>query len=412
MKINIFKSVIGRLKTINMNDLAKKIFNYIQSNSIMNWTNIQKCILVLTLAIMIHFLWIIWKVYILYTPDLLQWVNIPLLKNQLLINFISIISLIILICISIYNRKKEWVNHFFSYFVITIFILILVLDGYLVGIYSPATIFTSVCVTGIGLVLFNQKIIYFNLVLSTSIFSTLIYLTTQDAIPYSPIFSQKLLNGIPYYNYFWVYSMVYFIIPVMLIGLLFFEILLMQWRYRESLFEKISQIDPLTELYNRRFFNEKVTALQQNEQSYIIILLDLDHFKTINDTYGHHVGDTALVHIAQTLSKTVRKTDIVARYGGEEFILLLPEITVTQAFEIAEKCRNIIASQALQFTDGQCIHITASFGIGVSSSELSIDQAIYYADQALYHAKQSGRNQVQLYDGSSFQSFQSEIVLP
>lgn len=392
-----------------MSNLAKMIFSYLQSTVIMSWTNIQKCILDLILAILLHLVWIIWKIYIIVTPDIWQWVNLPLIKDQLLVNIISIICLVILIFISIINYKKDWVNYYFSYFIITTFILILILDGYLVGIYSPATIFTSVCVTGIGLVLFSQKIIYFNLVLASSIFSILIYFTTINTIPYAPIFSTKLLSNIIYHNDFWVYSMVYFIIPILVAGLLFFELLLFQWRYRESLFEKISQIDPLTELYNRRFFNNKVTELQQNQQSYIIILLDLDYFKTINDSYGHHVGDAALIHIAKTLSQSVRKTDIVARYGGEEFILLLPQITVNQALEIAEKCRKIIENQPLKLNDDKKIYITASFGIGISTSDLNIDQAIYFADQALYHAKQSGRNQVQLFDGTTFQQFHPKI---
>ena len=258
------------------------------------------------------------------------------------------------------------------------------------------------------MVLFNQKIIYFNLILATSIFSTLIYLTTKSIVPYAPIFSQQLLNSIPHHNHFWVYSMVYFIIPVLFAGLFFFEILLLQWRHRESLFQKISQVDPLTGLYNRRFFNEKVSDLQKQQLSYLIILLDLDHFKAINDSYGHHTGDLALMHIAKILSRSVRKTDLVARYGGEEFILLLPQITSTQALEVAEKCRKTIASQPLKLEDGQQIYITASFGLGLTPNDSSIDQAIHLADQALYHAKQAGRNQVQVYDGSTFQSFHSK----
>ena len=392
-----------------MSNLVKRIFSHIQSNIIMNWSNIEKCILVLVLAILIHILWIMWKVYIIMTPSLWQWVNIALIKSQLSINLFSIACLLLLTFVSIKNYDKKWVNHWFSYLIVTTFILILVLDGYLVGIYSPATVFTSVCVTGVGLILFNQKIVYLNLFISISSFSSLIYFTTQNSIPYAPIFSQKLLNSFVYHNDFWVYSMVYFIIPILVAGLLFFELLLFQWRYRESLFEKISQIDPLTELYNRRFFNNKVSELQQNQQSYIVILLDLDHFKTINDSYGHHVGDAALIHIAKTLSQSVRKTDIVARYGGEEFILLLPQITVNQALEIAEKCRKIIENQPLKLNDDKKIYITASFGIGISTSNLSIDQAIYFADQALYHAKQSGRNQVQLFDGTTFQQFHPKI---
>ncbi|MFW1857335.1 GGDEF domain-containing protein [Acinetobacter defluvii] len=399
-----------RFKIIFMTNLSKTILNYIQSTIIMRWTNIQKCILVLVLAILMHLLWIVWKLYIIITPDIWQWVNLPLIKKQLQVNIISIICLIILICISIFNFKKDWVNYYFSYFIITTFILILILDGYFVGIYSPATIFTSVCVTGIGLVLFSKKIIYFNLIIATSIFSVLIYLTTQNTISYAPIFSSKLLSNTLYHNYFWVYSMIYFIIPVLFAGLLFFELLLYQWRYRESLFEKISQIDPLTELYNRRFFNEKINELKEQQTSYIIIILDLDHFKTINDSYGHHTGDAALIQIAKTLSRTVRKTDIVARYGGEEFILLLSHITIHQALEIAEKCRKTIADEPLKLNNEQSIHITASFGVGMSTTDSNLDKALRFADQALYHAKQSGRNQVQLFDGTTFQKFHPKTI--
>jgi len=194
--------------------------------------------------------------------------------------------------------------------------------------------------------------------------------------------------------------MLYFIIPIFIVCLILCEILLSQWRNREAIIKNLSQTDPLTNLHNRRFFNEQLNLIHTKLSSYIIILVDLDHFKNINDIFGHHFGDEALCEVAKILSAHTRHTDIVARYGGEEFIIALPNTSLKIAQEIAEHCRLAIQNQCLIYEQID-IQLTASFGISSSNQDLQMNKVIHQADLALYQAKQHGRNQVQIYQSTT-----------
>jgi diguanylate cyclase (GGDEF)-like protein len=126
-----------------------------------------------------------------------------------------------------------------------------------------------------------------------------------------------------------------------------------------------------------------------------MIMLDIDHFKTVNDSYGHPAGDRALSEIAKICLHELRDVDIFGRYGGDEFIVLLPETTLTQAINIAERVRIEIQNSKITLPNNAVISTTASLGVvslDVSCGSLSI--LMERADQALYKSKQSGRNQV------------------
>ncbi len=160
-----------------------------------------------------------------------------------------------------------------------------------------------------------------------------------------------------------------------------------------------SERDYLTGLFNRRAFSQRLHL--ENERStrtqsqYSVLLFDLDHFKQINDQYGHACGDVALKHTAALAKKTLRKLDILARYGGEEFIVLLPETDHEQAHIAAERLRVQLERTPFTFS-GHTITVTASFG-GVSHHQGDIDALLKHADQALYDAKRAGRNGVVMY---------------
>ena len=380
-----------------INKHLEKLKHQFSSNIIMNWSNVQKSILMLFLALGVHFVWIGWKFLIVFEPKLWQLVNLPLLKLQIYINFFtaSLVSCLIVFCF--FFQKKAWANTVLSHLAIGIFISIMLVDGFLVGLYSPATIFAFVCISGLGLILFSRNFFYFQLSFALIVYFTLIYCTYHKIIPYAPLFSTQLLNHQPHHNLFWIASMFYFIIPIFLTCFILCEILLSQWRHREALIKCLSQTDPLTNLYNRRFFNERLNLIQKNQSDYAIILLDIDHFKSINDQYGHHFGDEVLQRVACLLSSQVRKTDIVARYGGEEFIIALPDTSLVVAQDIAERCRLIIQNEILETLEHKNIQLTASFGVAISIYESNTSKIIHFADQALYHAKQRGRNQVQIY---------------
>ncbi|OOP57126.1 MAG: hypothetical protein AYP45_05400 [Candidatus Brocadia carolinensis] len=159
--------------------------------------------------------------------------------------------------------------------------------------------------------------------------------------------------------------------------------------------------DELTGVYNRRFFNEilgkqLILAKRRNEHVSLLIL-DLDHFKNLNNTYGDKVGDRLLQQIARVLNDSVSKSDIVARYGGEEFAIIMPALFATQAIVKADAIRRII--EAADFDDvvsGQTLKITMSIGIA-SYPEHGTEQEtlIKLANKALHKAKEEGRNRVE-----------------
>jgi len=164
--------------------------------------------------------------------------------------------------------------------------------------------------------------------------------------------------------------------------------------------EALAQTDPLTQLVNRRALTIRLVTEMERVRRYnaplAMLLLDLDHFKLINDTYGHLVGDDVLFGVATLLQRAVRSVDTVARYGGEEFILVLPETGTQGAVAFAERLRDRLATQRFPVAGGQEIHITGSIGVAIYPSPQidSVEDLFRAADAALYRAKGSGRNLV------------------
>lgn len=164
----------------------------------------------------------------------------------------------------------------------------------------------------------------------------------------------------------------------------------------------LSNKDYLTKAYNRRYFEEfskKMISLgKRNEQRISIIALDVDHFKKINDNYGHAVGDEVLVSFTKILEKSIRDSDIVSRFGGEEFMIFLYDASIDNALNIAFKIRDLIENTPIEVDDIK-LNITASLGVAQYCEEQdkeNIQNTVKRADNALYEAKTKGRNLVVL----------------
>ncbi len=181
---------------------------------------------------------------------------------------------------------------------------------------------------------------------------------------------------------------------------------------REALLKNQATRDPLTSLFNRRYFEEEVSkriALSRmNGTNFSVLMIDADHFKRVNDTYGHKVGDKVLIELASTSERALRDVDIVARYGGEEFVIYLDEVNADEAKNVADRLRETISNIVVYSELGEPIHFTVS--IGISSSEISddIDTLIKTADDALYRAKESGRNRCEIFTLDDMKNFNSQ----
>lgn len=164
--------------------------------------------------------------------------------------------------------------------------------------------------------------------------------------------------------------------------------------------EREATRDVLTGLYNRKYFNKAIQALQdrysEEATPFSVIMMDIDHFKKVNDTFGHKVGDSVLEFIGQTMTGSVKGRDVPARYGGEEFIVLLPATPSEGACKLAESLREQISSKTLKITKTQTTIgvVTVSCGVAEVRNDDTIDTVVDRADKALYLAKRSGRNKV------------------
>jgi two-component system, cell cycle response regulator len=165
--------------------------------------------------------------------------------------------------------------------------------------------------------------------------------------------------------------------------------------YHEEIY-RLTTVDGLTQIYNKRYFMEvlerEISRSHRYGRELSLIMFDIDHFKTCNDSFGHLAGDYVLKHLASVIKARIRREDIMARYGGEEFSIILPEIDNYNSRQFAEKIRRIVEKTIFKFEDTQ-IPVTISIGVATSTADINTpDQLIKAADENLYEAKRRGRN--------------------
>lgn len=163
--------------------------------------------------------------------------------------------------------------------------------------------------------------------------------------------------------------------------------------------QEFANHDTLTKLYNRHYLHSYLSVCfhraKREQEEVSVIMLDIDHFKSVNDTYGHNVGDIVLKNIASVFINTTRKSDVVSRYGGEEFVIILANTKLEDAQILAEKIRSNVENMKSKYQENKELSITISLGISLLKEEdTSMQTVINRADKALYNSKSSGRNRV------------------
>ena len=158
--------------------------------------------------------------------------------------------------------------------------------------------------------------------------------------------------------------------------------------------KRLSEEDYLTKLYNRRKIHEiietEIKRSRRYKSAFAVLLLDIDNFKNINDTYGHNTGDKVLVQFSDIIRHTIRESDIASRWGGEEFLVICPETTTEGAMSLAEKIRYNIENGSFE----EAGNVTASVGVAGAQHGDNVKSLIFRADQALYSSKKAGKNRV------------------
>lgn len=194
---------------------------------------------------------------------------------------------------------------------------------------------------------------------------------------------------------YWIMAIT--LVIVVTLGYKFFNLWLQTLDKAKLYAEEQARTDFLTGLYNRRAFFEHAHIIEAQarrfDHLYSIALIDIDHFKNINDTHGHNIGDIALKQVAQIIQNNVRDVDISARFGGEEFIILLPETSTDQAARLSDRILHAIRTTQIKVHENTILNLTVSIGIATNKNhKQDLETIVQQADQSLYHAKETGRN--------------------
>ncbi len=268
------------------------------------------------------------------------------------------------------------------------------------GTLAPAFWVVVLGASVLMLLIFGGRYTYPGIASAASILFVTTYLERIGHLRYAPIFARApyLPDGQPAAQWFAVMTGTSLAIGVVVVAGAHY--LIRRWQEYDAILERLSHTDSLTGLFNRRFFRgrciSELARARRAGTSVGILMVDVDHFKRVNDSLGHQAGDDVLRAVADALAATVRGEDVVARYGGEEFAVLLPETDVEGARRAAERFCQRLAARPIETVAGT-VTVTATVGVVATTiaDSTTIDELVSVADAALYRGKNAGRNRVE-----------------
>lgn len=363
----------------------------------LEWSAVDKGLILLVMIIPIYGQYLLWSLYVLSRPDRTRLVNVPLVIDVMKIEIAFIIIGAILLFTGRYLRHKRPDSLFFQNISLHFFSLTLVAMSYSIGTASFCAGLVLLGAPVFGFILLDRKAVWGATITALIVLVGLSYATVYELIPYAPVMIPPSDHAS---HLFWMNSLFFFAAPFFFPIILMADQMLIWWREREEKIRYMSRTDALTGIHNRMsilgILDQEVARAERTNASLSMVILDLDHFKKVNDVWGHPTGDLVLKTAAKVLKHNIREIDALGRYGGEEFVIVLPGADPIEAQKIIERCR-IKLSEAEIFSDNNTlIKVTASFGlVSVNGHTVESHTLIKTADEALYLAKHSGRNRIE-----------------
>ncbi|WP_202127820.1 GGDEF domain-containing protein [Clostridium sp. C2-6-12] len=357
-------------------------------------TNFTRIKLLLVIFIIVEFLFIVFNdiPYLLKTSINIVWNDNRFFILHLLIFFVCIIGLILIQTFT--KNKDSKLENVHKYLIPTLTVLLLSLVALINGLDqlksgNISSVFIANLIIFSAILMFRFPI---NLAVYTAPFLTYLYGLIKFQHNVDLLISNSI-NG-------FIFFLAVIVISTTIYNHHYKEIAKnMLLEEANSKLTYFSNHDPLTELLNRRSFGiqvaEKMKEIKKNNESAALILIDIDHYKQINDQFGHPIGDIVLKEISLILRDHIKTTDLATRWGGEEFLIFLSQTSIKEAYSLAENIRLSIQNKTL-LVDEFKIQVSASLGISLlkNNFEASFDTSYKAADTALYRAKKQGRNQV------------------
>lgn len=365
----------------------------------LEWSVVDKSLALFAMLIPLYFQYILWSLYVLNRPDRDKLVHVDVVQHFMVVEAWVILAGISIVLVGFLIRRR-WPNlQLFQYVALQFYALSLVLMSYTIGTLSFCSGVVLLGGPVFGFILHDRLPVWMAFITALIAIIGLSYASVFGYLPYAPV---RMPPSDQASELFWMNSTLFFAAPFLVFLTLMADQLLAWWRDREARIHQLSRTDALTGLHNRRsildLLDQEVARVQRKPAALSVVILDLDHFKKVNDTWGHPMGDRVLQIAARVLRESLREGDHVGRYGGEEFMVLLPDTPLSDALTVLERCRQqLVAAEVL--TDSQeRLRITASFGLVCQDAgpAEAPQQLIQHADEALYAAKAKGRNRIEV----------------
>ena len=367
-----------------------------QLDNVLEWSYARKSMLVMMILLPILLQYTLLNFHQRLYPS--PYINNEYLQLMTPIHFGLIIGCLVIILLCRWLERYEWSHVLLAYLSVSYYALSLVYLAYFIGIWCLPVGLVLAGAPIFGFILFPRQVIYTALMFAFGWICMISVLTAMGYLAYSPLFYDSFYID-PAAKPFLLFCYTYFALPHLFSILLLSDLFLIHWRRREEIIHQLSLTDSLTRLNNRRaithYLQKNLEEAHARKEPLSVILVDLDHFKAINDNFGHLMGDEALRRSSECMREVMRKQDQLGRYGGEEFLIVLGQTGLDEAIMVAERCRRNLEQTLLISEKGERIPITASFGVYCSTRpDESVDEVIHEVDHWLYFAKEHGRNRV------------------
>ncbi len=371
---------------------------------LLDWSDRDKCLLLSVLLWGYMFFICVWHQVTVHLTEFGR--NYVSSQGTAMLNSVVLINLLgwaLLLAWGGWLRHENRHSRIYPNVFLSFFSVGFVLLGWVFGLYSPMTGMVLMGSPLVGFILFGFTRVAWNFAFTVCVVLLLAWLSVSGYVEHAIYFARDPVSK-QHLSYYWIASTVAFMVPFITSVITLVALLLGRWVHREKQIRDQALHDPLTGLSNRReLFAQLAHELargRRSGQSLTLCVMDLDHFKRINDSHGHGVGDQVLVQVSEILRACLRETDLIGRIGGEEFVLALPETGAAGAATVLERCRETIASSPVPLESGDFLTVTASFGAVLwlpghpANHALTDTQLLSRADEALYLAKGAGRNRV------------------